>query len=506
VLHVKDAHDCIKDTTLVLVDSLHMQLQTVVSNVLCFGNTNGSVTLIASGATAPYTYAMGVGTFAAAATFSNLSAGTYVFHVKDQNQCLKDTTIVITQPAPLALSLGVTQVLCFGESTGAATVTATGGTAPYQYAKDNNAFQPGATLNGMAAGTHVIHLKDANGCLKDTTITITQPATAVAFGPINIAHPTCEGFADGTVSLSASGGIAPYQFALNSGAYGTSTVFSGLTEGNYILRVKDQNNCVRDTMVTLTGFPHIILDSVTFTEPSCFGSSDGGFSIMASGGTPPFSYQLDNTGAFSQFNTFNGKASRQYLIRVKDANQCIKDTTVMLHQPELLVLDTTTVGNDCNGVDDGGLIEIIATGGTAPYEYFWLHDANLQTAKITGLVNGRYYVKVTDAHACADSAAIDILYNNCCTPFIPNAFTPNGDGHNDAYKVEYKGDMELKEMHIYNRYGNRVFSSANVNKTWDGTYNGQLLDGGTYFYYIRILCGNVRKKELIFKGDVTLLR
>ncbi|RYZ50585.1 MAG: gliding motility-associated C-terminal domain-containing protein, partial [Sphingobacteriales bacterium] len=140
------------------------------------------------------------------------------------------------------------------------------------------------------------------------------------------------------------------------------------------------------------------------------------------------------------------------------------------------------------------------------YQYFWLHDANLQTARITGLVNGRYYVKVVDAHSCTDSAAIDILYNNCCTPFIPNAFTPNADGRNDEYKVEYKGDMVLKEMHIYNRYGQRVFSSANVNKTWDGTFNGHVLDGGTYFYYIRILCGNILKKELIFKGDVTLLR
>ncbi|RYZ47645.1 MAG: hypothetical protein EOP49_20785, partial [Sphingobacteriales bacterium] len=246
VVHVKDAHDCIKDTTVILVDSLQMQLQAVVSNVLCFGNTNGFVTLIPSGTTAPYTYAMGTGTFAATSTFNNLGVGTYVFHIKDLNQCLKDTTIAITQPTPLALSLSVTQVLCFGASTGVATVTATGGTAPYQYAKDNNAFQPAASLTGMAAGTHVIRLKDANGCQKDTTITITQPATAVAFGPINITHPTCEGFTDGSVTLGATGGIAPYQFALNSGAYSTSSNFSGLPEGNYILRIKDQNNCVRD--------------------------------------------------------------------------------------------------------------------------------------------------------------------------------------------------------------------------------------------------------------------
>jgi gliding motility-associated-like protein len=506
IIHVKDAHDCVKDTTITLVDSLHMQLASVVNNVLCFGNTNGSVTLNPSGTTAPYSFALGTGTFAATNSFTNLGVGTYVFHIKDQNLCLKDTTITITQPAPLTLTLTAVQVKCFGESTGTATVTAAGGTPAYQYAKDNNAFQAGNTITGLGAGSHVIHLKDLNGCTKDTTITITQPATAVAFGNFTLVNPTCENFADGSVTLSAGGGVSPYQFAKNSGSFGSSPNFTQLLEGTYIFKVKDNNGCEKDTMITLTGYPHIFIDGLDFTEPSCNGYEDGSFTINASGGTPSFSYQLGTTSTWSPSPVFSNKAAREYQIRVRDSHQCIKDTTFTLTQPELLVLDTATIGNDCNGIDDGGMIEVITSGGTSPYQYFWQHDASIQGPKITGLANGRYYVRVADAHACADSLTVDILYNNCCTPFIPNAFTPNGDGRNDNYKVEYKGDMDLKEMHIYNRYGQRVFSSATVDKTWDGTFQGKLVDNGTYFYYIRILCGNVRKKELIFKGDLTLVR
>jgi gliding motility-associated-like protein len=506
IIHVKDVHDCIKDTTVTLVDSMHMQLQSVVTQALCFGSASGTVTLNPSGTTAPYAYALGTGTFAAGNAFNNLAAGTYVFHIRDQNQCLKDTTITISQPSALAFTLNITPVLCFGASTGIVTVNATGGTSAYQYARDSNPYQAGNQLNGLNAGTHIIHLKDANNCIKDTTITITQPAAAVAFGTFSITNPTCEGFADGTVVMSAGGGIAPYQYAMNSNSFSTSPTFAQLQEGTYTFKVKDNNGCEKDTLVTLTGFPHILIDGVSFTEPSCYGFSDGQFTIQASGGNPPFTYQLGMSGIWSASPQFTNKNAKEYQIRIKDNNQCIKDTVIMFTQPDLLVLDTITVGNDCNGIDDGGKIEVLANGGTAPYQYFWLHDAGLQEAKITGLVNGRYYVKVSDAHACMDSLTIDILYNNCCTPYIPNAFTPNGDGNNDNYKVEYKGDMELKEMHIYNRYGQRIFSSANQNKTWDGTYNGQVVDNGTYYYYIRILCGNVRKKELTFKGDVTLIR
>lgn len=505
-IHVKDAHNCLKDTVITLVDSLHMQLQAVVSPVLCYGGSTGSVTLNPSGTTAPYAFAIGAGTFGASGVFGSLATGSYVFHVRDQNQCLKDTTIMVTQPAPLALALNVVQVACYGTNGGAVTVLAQGGTPAYQYAIDSGPFQAGSLFSNLVAGTYTVHLKDNNGCLKDTVITITQPASAVQFGPLNIITPTCESYTDGSVTLSANGGTSPYLFGVNNNGFSSSAMFAGLSEGSYTFKVKDNNGCTRDTLLTLIGFPHILIDGVTLTEPACNGYGDGEITIHASGGKPPFSYQLDNSNNWTASPVFQNKDARGYTISIRDDNQCLKDTTIILGQPEPLVIEKETSGNDCNGIDDGGIIEILASGGTEPYEYFWQHNNDLHRAKITGLINGRYYITLKDAHNCTDSAIIDILYNNCCTPFIPNAFSPNGDGKNDGYKVVYKGDMELKEMYVYNRYGQRVFSSANVDKTWDGTFNGQAVDAGSYFYYIRILCGNVRKKELIFKGDVTVIR
>jgi gliding motility-associated-like protein len=505
-IHVKDANSCLKDTVITLVDSLHMVLLSTITPIQCFGNTNGAITVNASGTTAPYSYAIGTGTFATTNTFSALGQGTYVIHASDANGCLKDTSIALVQPTLLGLTLSRSNVLCFGENTGSIVVNATGGTPAYQYAVNTGAFQTSSTLSNLTAGTYTVHLKDANNCIKDTIVTITQPATAITFGSFNITNPTCEGFTDGSIAAAAQGGVAPYQFSIDGSSFGTITTLSNLPEGSHVIRARDNNGCEIDTSITLTGFPHILLDGVNMTLPTCNGSSDGSLTLNVSGGLPPFTYQFTSTGSWSNSPVFNNKASGQYLLRVKDANGCMKDTSVFLSQPDKIVVDTTSVGNDCNGVDNGGIINISVNGGTAPFQYIWSHDPTLNTAKISGLVNGIYSVKVVDANGCEGNATVEILYNNCCTPFIPNAFTPNGDGANDNYRVEYKGDMDLKEMYIYNRYGQRVFSSSNVSKTWDGTFNDKSVDAGTYFYYIRILCGNVLKKELIFKGDLTLIR
>jgi len=505
-IHVKDANNCTKDTTVTLVDSMQMALQAVITPIQCFGNTNGAITLTASGATAAYTYALGTGTYAANNVFNNLGQGTYTLHAKDANGCLKDTSIALVQPAVLGFTLSVNNVLCFNATTGSVTVNATGGTLPYQYAIGSNAFQSNNQFTNLGAGTYIVHLRDGHNCTKDTTITITQPATAITFGTFNIVSPTCEAFTDGSVTMSANGGTPPYQYSFNNGAFGNTPNFTLIAEGTYVLKARDNNGCSIDTNITLTGYPHIVLDGVSFKLPSCNGESDGQITLSASGGKPPFTYNINHGNTWNASPVFSNKASDNYTLSVKDDNGCEKDTLVFLAQPGKLSIDTSLIGNDCNGVDNGGIIDIKVSGGTAPFRYNWAHDPDLHTSRITGLVNGKYTVEVVDANGCSESATVQILYNNCCTPFIPNAFSPNGDDRNERFKVEFKGDMELREMYVYNRYGQRIFSSSNINKSWDGTFNDKPVDGGTYFYYVRILCGNVLKKEIIFKGDVTLIR
>lgn len=162
--------------------------------------------------------------------------------------------------------------------------------------------------------------------------------------------------------------------------------------------------------------------------------------------------------------------------------------------------------NDCEGYDDGGGVTVVVTGGTTPYNYLWSTTPAQTSDHISGLPNGNYYVIVKDAHQCTDTAIARVEYDNCCKPYVPNAFTPNNDGKNDVYRVRFKGDVKLESFSIFNRYGQRIFYTTDVNTGWDGTWNDKLQDLGTYFYYIKLICGNKGNNHLEFKGDVTLIR
>ncbi|RYZ49267.1 MAG: T9SS type B sorting domain-containing protein, partial [Sphingobacteriales bacterium] len=161
--------------------------------------------------------------------------------------------------------------------------------------------------------------------------------------------------------------------------------------------------------------------------------------------------------------------------------------------------------NNCEGLDVEGAISVSVSGGTGPFQYTWTVNTTENTPVITSLPNGSYGVLVTDANGCTDTAMV-ILDYDCCNVFIPSAFTPNGDGRNDEFRLSWKGNLKMIQLLVFNRYGQKVFSTYNLEEGWDGVFNGQPQDLGTYYYYVRVLCGKNSPKEKMFKGDVTLIR
>jgi gliding motility-associated-like protein len=172
-------------------------------------------------------------------------------------------------------------------------------------------------------------------------------------------------------------------------------------------------------------------------------------------------------------------------------------------EPDPLVLKAVATPNDCIGADDNGTLLVNVTGGTEPYAYTWSNGA--QSAQVNAVGNGAYWVTVVDAHLCTDSALAVVGYDNCCKPFLPDAFTPNGDGKNDIYRLRWKGDVYNLNFSVYNRYGQRVFVSYQPDVGWDGTYGGKPCDMDVYFYDVKFDCGK-NGERVEYKGDVTLIR
>ncbi|MBS1645415.1 MAG: gliding motility-associated C-terminal domain-containing protein [Bacteroidetes bacterium] len=503
-LHVKDANGCILDTALYITQPQPLVPTVFLTQPLCNGGNNGSILVGISGGTPGYTFAIGGGGYSASNTFNNLKAGSYVLHIKDSKGCQKDTTVTLTEPTRIVIdSVIVTDVKCHGDNSGTATVFAHDGTPSYTYAADAAPYSGSNLITGLNVGAHVLHVRDANGCIRDTAVKLKEPQ-ALSFTIPGINQPTCEGFKDGSISISARGGFAPYTYQMPPNPYKTVSLYTGLAEGSYTIRVKDSNNCTYDTTIVLSGYPHILIESAEVQDPSCHGFKDGVVKLNVTGGVAPLSYSGSGLGLTNNTGVFDTLRKGAYTFTVTDAKGCIKDTLLYLSEPPLLTIGSTATPNDCEGPDNGGKVTTITNGGTPPYTYLWSDQET--TSDIVGVQNGAYWVTVTDAHNCKDSSLSVVGYDNCCLPFIPDAFTPNGDGKNDVFRVRWKGDISKMVFSIYNRYGTRVFVSYQPDFAWNGMYEGKLCDMGVYFYSVKFICGSKGDNEVSFKGDVTLIR
>jgi len=178
-------------------------------NVGCFGGNNGSINTTITSGTSPFTYGWTASSFTASTKdISSLTAKTYTLIVTDNNSCKDTASSTVTEPAA-ALSLSnssQTNVLCFGNTTGSVTVSASGGTSPYEYKIGSGSYSSSATFSTLAAGSYTITAKDANGCTQTLSVTITQPSAAISVTSVVSTNISCNAGTDGTITITATGG------------------------------------------------------------------------------------------------------------------------------------------------------------------------------------------------------------------------------------------------------------------------------------------------------------
>ncbi|HMC99312.1 MAG TPA: hypothetical protein VKH37_04135, partial [Ferruginibacter sp.] len=256
----------------------------------CFGSTNGSIVIHASGGTSPYTFSINGTSYFTDSTFSNLAAGTYTLYVKDATNTIVTSQATLTAPPQLTGSTSITNLACPFSSSGSITVTAGGGTPPYQYSLDGGSFQSSNIFSGLIAGGHTIIIKDAHNCTLQLSATVTQPPAFVYSSSATI--PSCFGASNGTVTINVTGGTPPYLFSLNSGPFQSSNVFTGLPAGTYLSQIKDANNCLITGPSAVLGQPTAINGTTTVVNLLCAGASTGSITVSATGGVGGYQYSL----------------------------------------------------------------------------------------------------------------------------------------------------------------------------------------------------------------------
>lgn len=656
-ISIRDANGCTKDTVIVVGDKTPITAVYADSATLCNGNANGIISVISvSGGTAPFTYSFDSNPYGTDTTLSGLAAGPHTVSIRDASGCTKDTTINVVEASLLQATYASVDILCSGGTNGIISVpSVTGAASPFTYSFDSNTYGPDTTVSNLAAGPHTVSIRDNNGCTKDTTIIITEPAPIVA--TYAITNVSCNGGTDGSVVVTASGGTGTLEYSSDAGNTYQASDSLPLGAGTYTIRIRDANGCTKDTSITITE-PTAITATYAVSNVKCFAANSGSIIITASGGTGGYEYSIDGGNNYQADDSF-AVAAGTFIVRIRDANGCIKDTTITVTQPDVLAATAAGASSGCNTTTPTGQITVTATGGTPAYEYsnggafqvnniftnlapnnftVTVRDANgctVTTAVTIGVVNDltvqsredtticgevsvvlntitnaqtvswapatfltstsavsptavnptattqyvvtaqlgscsktdtvniivtepplvnagsgssitkgqdaqlngtvsnaasfawtpttylnnpgilnpvsvmpqqtiTYTLTATNAEGCTNSDTVTVTVLPYCIK-VKNAFTPNGDGVNDTWMVYDQYDcLKNVKVQVFNRYGSRVFESQNYRNDWKGTYSGSNLPDATYYYVIDFIMLDGRDYQV--RGDVTILR
>lgn len=403
-----------------------------VNDIPCFSGS-GFATIYARGGTAPYTQEylkLPAGNYIPFTPTTGLAAGRYLFRVVDSKGCItyaRDTATITSPPSNLDFTYTQAEVngfniSCYGADNGTITITANGGNgdnyAGYFYTYDAMPWQTNNVLTNIPAGSRVIKVSDARGCIISKTVLFTQPNDSLTTSLLSKTDIVCNGAATGLFSIRANGGVRPYRYSINAGTtYQADSTFTSLVAGNYIVTIKDNNNCTGFINVSLINTNPVINSIPNITNIACNGGTNGAITTMVSGGVAPYTYSW--VGASSNTSNVANLASGTYIQRVTDAVGCIKDFTFNVTQPAVLA-PIVTPYPVCYGSSTGKIV-IRPVGGTAPFTYSKDNGTTYQTDSIfNNLPQNVYSIKVKDAKNCewVGTTTVGVISNNPNLNFI----------------------------------------------------------------------------------------
>lgn len=424
-LRVKDDNlcDAISNEVTIIEPALLVMSSAVVSDIACIGE-KGKITPVVTGGTAPYIFYYSINNWTTSTVFTAstlLDANTYQVKVKDTNGCeyiYPDSRLITSPPEALSFIEQLSDfngfnISCYGGSNGSAVITATGGNGAsysgYTYAVDNRAFQNDVTLPGINAGSHILKVKDARGCVVTKTISFTQTAALLAEQLIAKQDLVCFDGATGFIEITGTGGNAPYQYSFDSGTFGDAGKFTQLRKGTYNITVKDRNGCTSSSPYELISLHPEIVIHPTVNNVSCFDGKDGAVATTVVGGVTPYQYQWAEVN--STASSINDLRIGTYTLNLIDNVGCTMKSISTVSQPlQPLKIRLATVPV-CYDRPNGSITATV-TGGTQPYQYSIDNGAIYQSEEAFSKGAGTYVVTTKDSKGCLITASTTVEVRN----------------------------------------------------------------------------------------------
>jgi gliding motility-associated-like protein len=417
-----------KNDTFDIAEPTQLAATQAVTNINCGGMATGSISTTVTGGTSPYTYLWSNN--ATTRDISNLATGPYSVTITDANQCrLTPATPLVTEPALLSVEVAAaTNVTCNGANNGEIRLTVTGGTPPFtmRWAGSNGFSSTTQNLVSLAAGSYTVTVTDSRQCAKTSQpIVITQPAV-LALGAPSTTATNC-GQANGTASVTPTGGTIPYRYAWTgpNGFTATTASLTGLRAGNYAVTVTDASNCTISNSNPITvsdAVSTLVIGVPTVTAASC-GQSNGAINVAVTGGVAPLTYAWTGANNFTstQLNITN-LAAGNYILTARDANSCSTTQNVTVNTQNAILNITPTIVHTRCGLANG-TVSTSVTGATGTIRYSWTGPNGFTStdAQLTGMIVGAYQLTVTDGSGC--TASISATVNTSTALTVPTPTT-----------------------------------------------------------------------------------
>ncbi|HZV43165.1 MAG TPA: gliding motility-associated C-terminal domain-containing protein, partial [Saprospiraceae bacterium] len=320
---------------------------------------------------------------------------------------------------------------------------------------------------------------------------------------------SCFGENDGS-AVALGFGITPFEYTWSTGD--KNQTITDLSAGAYSVTITDANGCETQGSVALTQ-PEEFTIGFEVAQPDCFGHNQGTITVMQTGGIQPIRYSIDGIN-FQSSPVFSGLNSGTYTVTAIDANDCDVQEIIWINVPLMVHVD---IGAD----------HVILPGDTVILEAIVnVPFDSLSTVTWSGLINPNcptcltqpvapiittaYSISVSNSQGCSDQDSVVVFIQKSIDIYIPNVFSPNGDGINDQLLISAASDVEeIESMEIFDRWGNLVFAAKNFlpgdpTYAWDGKMRGTEMNPGVYAY--RVMARFKDGRFEIRNGDITLVR
>jgi hypothetical protein len=439
---------------------------TSITNTTCSASTDGKIQVSANGGSGQYEYSINGTVWEPTSLFEGLSANSYTVSVRDvqNNACEVTSSVTIGSMPVITFFTSITNTTCSASTDGKIQVSASGGSGQYEYSINGTVWEPTSLFEGLSAGNYTVSVRDVQNNACEVTSSVTIGSMPIITFSTSITNTTCSDSEDGKIQVSANGGSGQYEYSINGTVWEPTSLFEGLSAGNYTVSVRDvQNNACEVTSSVTIGSMPVITFSTSITNTTCSASTDGKIQVSASGGSGQYEYSIDGSSWVTE-SLFEGLPAGDYVISVRDVqnNACEVTSSATIGSMPVITISTSITNTTCSASTDGK-IQVSASGGSGQYEYSLVGEVDWQSASLfEGLPADDYVISVRDAqnNTCEVTSSATIgsmpaitfstsITNTTCSASTDGKIQVSASGGSGQYEYSLVGEVDWQSASLF---------------------------------------------------------